>query len=198
MTRERLPLFLRAINAVAMVCALVAGAAVAILALLILIDIIGRSFGYSLQGTDEFGGYVLALCGSLGLSWALINRGHPRIDLGFRFFPPKLQSLLHIAAHATICGLALFMTIHAVSELRTTLRFGAITNTPLQTPLWLPQSLWVFGLGLFTLCALSATLHGAWLWRHSPGEVSRHYGPPTVEDEISEYIAPSAEPTKDF
>lgn len=173
-----------------MICALVAGGAVAVLAVLILVDIVGRSFGHSVQGTDELGGYVLALCGSLGLSWALINRGHPRIDLGFRFFPPRLRNLLHVLAQGTMFLFAAFMTWHAIGELQTTLKFGAVTNTPLQTPLWVPQSLWLFGLVLFTLAALSATLHGAWLMAHDPDEVTRRYGPPTVEDEVGEYVAP--------
>ena len=177
MTLDRPPLPLRVINGVAMICALVAGVSVAILAVLSLIDIIGRSFGQSLQGTDELGGYVLALCGSLGLSWALINRGHPRIDLGFRFFPAKLRNVLHLLAQASMCGFALFMTWHAIGELQTTLKFGAVTNTPLQTPLWLPQSLWLLGLVLFALTALSSTLHGIWLLSYYPDEVSRRYGP---------------------
>lgn len=198
MTLQRLPLPMRAIHGLAMVSSLVAGVAVAVLALLILIDIVGRSFGYSLQGTDELGGYVLAMCGSLGLSWALINRGHPRIELGFRFFPPMLRNILHVAAQATLFAFALFMTVHAVSELRTTLKFGAITNTPLQTPLWLPQSLWVFGLGLFTVTALASTLHGIWLLMHSPDDVSHYYGTPTVEDEISDYVTPPLTSTKDI
>ena len=193
MTSERLPLTLRAINGLAMICALAAGVAVAALAVLIMIDIVGRSVGRSIQGTDELGGYVLAFCGSLGLSWALINRGHPRIDLGFRFFPPKLRNLLHIAAQATMFLFALFMTWHAVAELQTTLKFGAVTNTPLQTPLWLPQSLWVFGLMLFTLTALSGTLHGIWLMSRDPDAVTRRYGPPTVEEEVGEYVGPAKE-----
>lgn len=191
MTAERLPLLLRAIKGIAMICALLAGGAVLVLAVLILIDIVGRSFGHSIQGTDELGGYVLALCGSLGLSWALLNRGHPRIDLGFRFFPRPLRNVLHVLAQGTIFLFALFMTWHAVAEFRTTLKFDAVTNTPLQTPLWLPQVFWLLGLCLFTLTALSNTLHGIWLMSRTPNEVSRHYGPSSVAEEVGEYVAPA-------
>ena len=132
----RPPPFLRLIDGLAMICALVAGVAVALLAVLILIDILGRSLvGISVQGTDELGGYVLAMCGSLGLSWTLAKRGHPRIDLGFRFFPPALRNVLHVLAYAAISAMALFMAWHAWSELEVTIRFGAVANTPLQTPL---------------------------------------------------------------
>ena len=191
MAQQRPPLFLLAVNGIAMICALVAGVAVAALAILILIDIIGRSIGHSVQGTDELGGYVLALCGSLGLSWTLINRAHPRIDLGFRLFSPTMRNLLHVLAQGTMFLFSLFMTWHALTEFRATLQFGAVTNTPLQTPLWLPQSLWLMGLVLFTLTALSATLHGVWLMRNDPEEVSGRYGPPTVEEEVGEYVGPA-------
>ncbi|MBL9059563.1 MAG: TRAP transporter small permease, partial [Mangrovicoccus sp.] len=72
------PPALRALDRVAIVLALVAGVAVAILSGLIVFDIAARSlFRYSLQGTDELGGYTLALTGSLGLAFTLIRRGHP-------------------------------------------------------------------------------------------------------------------------
>ncbi|MTH78491.1 TRAP transporter small permease subunit [Paracoccus aestuariivivens] len=184
------PLALRILNQLAMVCALVAGAAVAILAVLIVVDVLGRSlFGYSLQGTDELGGYVLALCGSLGLSWALVKRAHPRIDLGFRFFGIRLRAALHVLAHASLAGFALFMAWHAYGELAATLRFGAVTNTPLQTPLWVPQGLWLVGLVQFAITALAMALHGAWLMSLDLDAVSRIYGPPTVQDEVGEYVA---------
>jgi TRAP-type C4-dicarboxylate transport system permease small subunit len=81
------PPALRALDQIAVVFALFAGVAVAILSLLIVFDIAARSlFRFSLQGTDELGGYTLALTGSLGLAYTLIRRGHPRIDIGFRFF----------------------------------------------------------------------------------------------------------------
>lgn len=171
--------------------ALVVGAMVVVLSLLIFFDIVTRSlFRYSLQGTDELGGYTLAMVGSLGLAYTLLQRGHPRIDLGLRLLPLRLQAWLHVLAYATLTGFALFMGVHAFGELRETVAFGTITNTPLRTPLWVPQTLWLAGIVIFVLAGLACTLHGLLLaLDDAPDEVARHYGPLTVEDEVHEYVA---------
>lgn len=188
------PPALRALDQVAVVLAILAGAAVAILAFLIFFDIVARRlFRFSLQGTDELGGYTLALTGSLGLAYTLIRRGHPRIDIGFRFFSPRMRQVLHVVALATLTGFALFMSQHAIDEFRGTLAFGTVTNTPLQTPLWVPQIFWVAGTCFFALTALVMTIHGALLIASGHGAaVERLYGPLTVEEELEEFLHPDA------
>ena len=185
---------MRALDRAAVVLALVAGVAVAVLAVLIVFDITARSlFRFSLQGTDELGGYTLALTGSLGLAYTLMRRGHPRIDIGFRLFPTRMRQVLHVLALATLTGFAVFMTQHAIGEFRGTLAFGTITNTPLQTPLWVPQVFWVAGTGFFALTALVMTVHGALMIASGRGgEAERLYGPLTVEEELEEYLHPDA------
>jgi hypothetical protein len=65
-----------------------------------------------------------------------------------------------VLALATLTGFALFMSEHAIGEFRGTLAFGTVTNTPLQTPLWVPQVFWVLGTCFFALTALVMTVHG--------------------------------------
>lgn len=183
------PGLLRAFEEVAATLALVAGVAIAILAGLITIDIVGRDvFGVSIQGTDEIGGYVLAFVGSLGMALTLLRRGHPRIDLFFRFFPKALCDVLQVLAQVTVAGFAIFMTWHAWSELESTLRFGAITNTPLQTPLWVPQSVWLAGMAFFALTACLTTAHATLLLLTDRDAIDRYYGSPTVAEEVSHYV----------
>lgn len=183
------PGLLRAFEEVAATLALVAGVAIAVLAGLITIDIVGRDvFGVSIQGTDEIGGYVLAFVGSLGMALTLLRRGHPRIDLFFRFFPKALCDVLQVLAQVTVAGFAIFMTWHAWSELESTLRFGAITNTPLQTPLWVPQSVWLAGMAFFALTACLTTAHATILLLTDRDAIDRYYGSPTVAEEVSHYV----------
>ncbi len=185
-----LPPILRLTDKVAVLLALVAGMLVAVLAVLIAIDIVAREFfRFSLQGTDELGGYVLALTGAFGFAYTLLRRGHPRIDIGFRFFPPTMRRVLHVVALASLTGFAAFMGQHAMSELRDTITYGAVTNTPLKTPLWIPQFLWVVGMLFFTLTAFLMTCHGVWLLASGRGAQSDAlYGPLTVEEELEEYL----------
>ena len=188
------PPAMRVLDRIAALLAIFAGGAVAVLAVLIVLDIAARSLlRFSLQGTDELGGYTLALTGSLGLAYTLIRRGHPRIDIGFRFFPPRMRQVLHVVALATLSALALFMSDHAIEEFRGTLAFGSITNTPLQTPLWVPQVFWVAGTVFFAMTALAMTGHGAMLlWQGRGREVEGLYGPLTVDEELDEYRHPDA------
>lgn len=187
MVAEKLAVFL----------ALVAGGAVAVLAILIFADIIGRDFvGVSVQGTDEIGGYVLAFVGSLGMALTLLRRGHPRIDLFFRFFPRIVGDVLHVLAQVTIAGLAIFMTWHAWSELQTTMRFGAITNTPLQTPLWVPQSVWVLGMAFFAITACLTSAHAVYLLVTDRASVAKFYGPVTVDEDVKNYVGDTTQGTK--
>lgn len=177
----------------AVLLALVAGGAVAVLAILIVVDIVGRDIvGVSVQGTDEIGGYVLAFVGSLGMALTLLRRGHPRIDLFFRFFPRVVGDVFHVLAQVTIAGLAIFMTWHAWAELQTTLRFGSITNTPLQTPLWVPQSVWVLGTAFFAVAACLTSAHAIYLLIRDRSSVARFYGPVTVDEEVKNYVGDGA------
>jgi TRAP-type C4-dicarboxylate transport system permease small subunit len=189
---------LRTVEHVAATLALVAGVAIAVLALLITIDIIGRDFfGVSIQGTDEIGGYVLAFVGSLGMALTLLRRGHPRIELFFRFFPSVLRDVLHALAQVSMAAFAVFMAWHAWGELQTTLRFGAITNTPLQTPLWVPQAVWLTGMVFFAFTACLASVHVILLLLTDRSGVERRYGAPTVDEEVRQYIHPEGDDARD-
>lgn len=173
--------------------AFLAGLGVIALAFLICIDIGARSLlRVSIQGSDELGGYALALVGSLGLAHTLLQRAHPRVDLGLKFLPRRAQSALLVLALAAMAGMACFMVWQGWGEMEKTLRFGTITNTPLQTPLWVPQGLWLSGLAFFALTAILATVHGFKLLLRDPQQVVAHYGAKAVEEEIADYVDPNA------
>lgn len=183
------PPLLIGVEKLARFLALLSGGAVALLALLVAFDIISRRFfGFSLQGTDELGGYVLALVGSFGFGYTLLRKGHPRIDIGFRLFPTRMQDALHVLAYASLTAMALFMAQHALAEFNQTLKFGTVTNTPLQTPLALPQGLWLFGSLYFAVVGLITTAHAAMLFFTHPEALRHHYAPPSVEEEVHEFI----------
>lgn len=190
---SNLPPVLRATAGAARVLALVAGAAVVVLALLICIDIGARSvLRVSVQGSDEIGGYVLALVGSLGLAHTLLQKAHPRIDLGVRLLPLRLRAPLHVLAMATMAAMGAFMAWHAWGELGQSLTFGAVTNTPLQTPLWVPQGLWLLGTAFFALTAALAAVHGAALLRRDPARIEALYAPTSVEEEVGAFLGDAA------
>lgn len=183
------------LDRVATVLAFIAGASVLILAGLITFDIVARRLlGFSVQGTDELGGYALAMVGSLGMSLVLARREFTRIDLFFRYMPMPVQRVLHVAAYVSLAAVVVFFCYHAWLTLSDTLVFQSRANTPLQTPLWIPQGLWTLGMGFFALNAVLHALRAALLLVIAPSRIERDYAGVRLEDEVQEYIGTRGTP----
>ena len=91
-------------------CSILGGYVLLLLSFLIVFEIIARKlFSYSLQGVDELGGYVVAITGTFGFAYALIERTHTRIDIILGHVPPLPRNLLNLLAYALVTGAALFM-----------------------------------------------------------------------------------------
>ncbi|PMR71911.1 TRAP transporter small permease subunit [Halomonas heilongjiangensis] len=168
--------------------ALIAGYAALGLSALITFEVIARKFfRFSLQGVDEIGGYVLAIGVAFSFAHALLQRAHTRVDVLLERLPAPLRVPLNLAAMLALAALAGFMAWRGIATLGETLEFGSRASTPLQTPLWIPQALWVAGLGLFALLALCFAGRALWLTLAGRGEaVNREFGPRTTEDELDE------------
>lgn len=170
--------------------AFLAGAGVLALALLITVDVVARKlFGYSVQGTDELGGYALAMVGSLGMAHVLCRHAFTRIDLLVRRLPLRARGLAHVAAYWALAGMVLFMAWRGWLTLADTLAFQSRANTPLQTPLWIPQGLWMAGLAYFSLAAVVHALRAVLLLVAAPDRLAAEYGGESVEEEVEAFAA---------
>lgn len=118
-----------------------------------ILDIIARRVGLSLGGTDEFSGYAMAISTSWGISYALTCMAHVRIDLLRAKAAPLGRALLDAIAILALAGTALVIGYRVWPVLAKTLKSGATANTPLETPLWIPQSLWFAGWAWFAVSA---------------------------------------------
>ncbi|MDJ0947233.1 MAG: TRAP transporter small permease [Kiloniellales bacterium] len=123
---------------------------------LILVEILLRQtpFG-ALGGSDEYAGYAMAAIATWGFSYALVERAHIRIDLLQRRLLPAGRVVLDLLALLLLAGTTWVVTFHSWSVLAKTLERGSRANTPLETPLWIPQAIWFGGWVWF---ALTATL----------------------------------------
>ncbi len=128
------------------------GAVLLATGLLILVEIVmRRTVGSALGGSDEIAGYVMAAIATWGLSWALSERAHVRIDLVQRRLAPAGRGALDALAILSVAGVAALVAVHAWSVLATTLDRGSLANTPLETPLWIPQAIWLGGWAWFAV-----------------------------------------------
>lgn len=143
------------------ILALGAGYVLLIQAIVTAVEIVARKlFNHSFQGVDELGGYALAIAGAIGFGYAVVTCAHTRIDLVLSKLPLAGRAVLHMIAAIVLTAVAFGMFWYGLRSLRQSIDYGSISTTPLQTPLWIPQSIWVVGLALFVLVSLMTALRG--------------------------------------
>ena len=184
----------RVVEPVARVAAIISGYAVLLLCAAVSIDIVGRKlFSFSLQGTDDMGGYVLAIIAVVGASYTMAMRGHTRVDVFLVRMSPFWQRVLNVTAMVTMAGFASFAAWRGLDVLRDSIEFQSVASNPLQTPLWQPQGLWVIGLMLFALISLAYACHSIVLLARGSPELNRLYGPASAQDELEAELTARAE-----
>lgn len=115
--------------------------------IMITLDILSRSFlGHSLLPSTELSGYVLAICTSWAFAYALLCRAHIRIDVAYLRLPQALRAMLDILTLVAWLLFSITVVRAAWGVAAESFSRGSLSNTPLQTPLWIPQTLWVLGL----------------------------------------------------
>ena len=118
-----------------------------------LLEIVARRLGGSLGGVDEISGYVMAVTTSWGISYALTEQAHVRIDLLRQRLVPLGRAIFDVVSLLCLAATAIVVAWQGWGVLEKTLSTGARANTPLETPLWIPQSLWWAGWVWFALSA---------------------------------------------
>jgi TRAP-type C4-dicarboxylate transport system permease small subunit len=184
----------RVVEPVARIAAILCGYAVLLLSVVVSIDIVGRKlFGFTFQGTDDLGGYVLAIIAVVGASYTMAMRGHTRVDVFLVRMPAAWQSVLNAAAMVTMAGFATYAAWRGLSVLSESIEFQSVASNPLQTPLWQPQLLWVSGLALFALISTAYAVHSLVLLVRGSPALNRLYGPASAQDELEAELTARAE-----
>lgn len=135
--------------------AIAAGSLLLVSVCVTLFDVIARPLGVSLGGTDELSGYAMAIATSWGVCYSLTTLAHVRIDLLRARGGAAVRAVFDTIAIFSVAVVALAVAYRAWPVLSKTIKTGATANTTLETPLWIPQTLWLAGWVWF---ALSATL----------------------------------------
>jgi len=142
-------------TALALICGL---ALVGTVAMVLLEIVLRQVAGRGLGGSDEIAGYVMAGVAAWGLAYALTERAHVRIDVATARLPAPARAgfdLLALLATSFVAGI---VTFYAWRVLSRTLQRGSTANTPLETPLWIPQSVWFAGWLWLSVVAVLLTL----------------------------------------
>lgn len=143
-----------------------------------------KLFSYSIQGVDEIGGYTLAVTSAIAFSYALLLRAHTRVDFLLSRLPVGARAFLNLAAMVTLAAMTVFAAYRGYTVPAESIEFQSVSTSPLQTPLWIPHSVWFLGWLLFATCAAMLAWHAALLFFRDKRELNRQYGPLTLEEEI--------------
>jgi TRAP-type C4-dicarboxylate transport system permease small subunit len=149
--------------------------------------VLRKFFSVSTKGADELSAYTFAVICAWSLSYTMINKGHIRIDFLYLKLPSLAQRFLDIIS---LLALAIFvspMTYYAFKTLKTSIIRFSRANTPLQTPLWIPQALWFSGLlFFFTLVSVYILLIFKMALKKEFKQIEALAGCSTLEEEIEE------------
>lgn len=159
--------------------------------IMITVEVILRKlFSISLGGADEISGYAMAISCSWAFAYALFRKAHIRIDVLYVKLPECVRYLLDIASLILFGIYMSVLSYYAFQVFLTSLSRHSTANTPLHTPLWIPQLIWVTGLVFFTL-TIYLILIGtvSHLLRNEKAEAQRLSGATTLVEEIDETIA---------
>lgn len=160
-------------------------------ALIVTVDVVLRKLvNMSFGGSDELAGYALAISTSWGLSFTLTSRANIRIDALYMRLPPRLAACLDMLALLTMACFMAFVSWFSVQLWWGSIQMNSTANTPLQTPLWVPQSLWVAGFLVFLIVNAVMLLRGlSMLVAGDHAGVSRLTGIRTVDEEVQDEVS---------
>lgn len=164
------------------------GVLILLTVIMVTLEVLSRRFmGRSAVHATEITGYIMAISASWSFAFTLMRKAHIRIDALYLNLPISVRGVLDLVA---LLAMALFcvLVVGAAFEVtKDSYLAGATANTPLGTPIWLPQALWLLGLAWFSLAVglLSLRVLLGLLCRDVEG-VQRLAGSPTLDEQISE------------
>jgi TRAP-type C4-dicarboxylate transport system permease small subunit len=149
--------------------------------------VLRKAFSISMGGADELSSYVLAISCSWAFGFAMMRKAHIRIDILHTRLPGKVRSVLDLLSLLIFLAYLAPLVYFAFLVVKTSWIRESAANTPLQTPLWIPQGLWLAGLVvfLFTLVVLLVGTLSRLVNKDMAG-AAQLSGPTTLEEEIEE------------
>jgi len=174
------------------------GALMLLAALLIAIDVVMRKFfDASIGGADELAGYALALGTAWALAAALLERAHIRIDSLYVLLPRRLRFALDVAGLTLLIAFFGLIAWHGWSVAAQSWAAASRSQSALQTPIVIPQSIWLVGLIVFAVIGVVLLVHALGLaargqYAAVANLISTRSAEEEVEDEVRDLRERSA------
>jgi len=167
------------------------GALVLLAALLIGVDVILRKFFFrSIGGADELAGYALAIGTAWSLAATLLERAHIRIDSLYTLLPRIYRIALDLFGLALFIFFFAMVAWHGSGVVLQSWTSSSRSQSALQIPTVIPQSLWMVGLSLFVLAGAALFLDAlVKLTKGDRAGIGRTIGVRSAEEDVEEEIA---------
>lgn len=156
--------------------------------ILVTIEVLSRQFfGRSNVHATEITGYVMAISASWAFAYTLMRKAHIRIDALYLQFPVSVRGVLDLVALLSLALFCVLVVGAAFGVTEHSFTGGARANTPLGTPVWIPQALWLLGLIWFSVAVVLMSLRVLLgLIGGHVDEVQWLAGSPTLDEQISD------------
>lgn len=135
------------------------GTLILLAAVLIGIDVFLRKvFVMSIGGADELAGYALSIGTAWALAATLLARGHIRIDSLYMLLPGTVRIVLDLIGLVLLVGFFGLVLWHGIGVFEQSWVSQSRSQSALETPLIVPQAIWLAGLGLFVVVGVALFL----------------------------------------
>jgi len=135
---------------------ILAGLSLIITLMLVFIGVVARYIlRLAVVFIDEYTGYLLVLMSFMGLAYTLRTEGHIDVDLLIRHLRKKPKLWIRTATALIALALTILLTIQTGNKMLDSYRLKAISTSPLETPLFIPQMFIPIGLGLLAISLIA-------------------------------------------
>lgn len=192
--------FLKKTEKISQIAVWISGSLLFLASIMIAVEVVLRkAFAISIGGADELSSYALAISCTWGFSFALFRKSHIRIDVLYCRLPQFGRFCLDIFSNILLLFYVSILSYFAFIVVKTSVVKLSTANTPLATPMWIPQSLWLTGLLFFAVTIfliLAGTIYN--LLRGDQAAAAIISGISTLDEEIEESaeLATSSGPKK--
>jgi len=147
-----------ALNAIYKGSGLLAGFFLVAIAVLSLIQIVGRLLGIAASSYDEFAGYCMAASSFLGLAWTLRSNEHIRMTLAISRARGGLRRALEVLCLAIAIAITGYFSWSSVAMVWTSYTLNDVSQGLVPIKLWIPQSGMALGLTILLLAFIDDLL----------------------------------------
>jgi len=126
---------------------------------LIVVQMLARWTGEVFPGAPDYAGYAMAAASFLAFANALNRGSHIRVSILLNTVPDKFRRVLEIWCFGIGTAVMWYFVWYAYRFVYWSWKFNDISQGQDQTPLWMPQSVMLFGAAVLAIALTDHLLH---------------------------------------